>query len=65
MKITYPVVQHLVLRLHARHEGVLGQVIAAAAVLLIGTLDLLLESLDVRRKQSIQLEGGALFNREC
>lgn len=60
----YLVVQHLVLRLHAGHEGILGQVVAATAVLLVGTLDLFLEGLDIRRQQSMQLEDGALFLRE-
>lgn len=62
--MTHLVVQHLILRLHAGHERILGEVIAATAVLLVGALDLFLKSLDIRRKQSMQLERGALFARE-
>lgn len=64
MKMTNLVVQHLILRLHARHESILGQVITTTAVLLVGALDLFVESLDIRREQSMQLERGALIARE-
>lgn len=54
------VVQHLVLLLEAGHEGVLGQVARAGAVLGIGALDLLVERLDVGGEQAMELERVAL-----
>lgn len=56
----YAVVKHLVLLLHARHEGVFGQGIRTAAVLVIGALDLVLESLDVLWQETMELEFIAL-----
>lgn len=52
----YLIVQDLILLLHGRHEGVLGQVIAADGVLLVSSLGLLLESLDALRQQACQVE---------
>lgn len=46
----YAVVKHIALFLHARHEGVVGEGIGAAAVLVIDALDLAFKSLDLRLK---------------
>lgn len=54
------VVQDIVLRLHTSHEGVLGQVICRAGVLLIGPLHLLVQRLDIGRQKAAQLEGLSL-----
>lgn len=53
MKMTHLVVQHLILRFHARHESILGQVIATTAILLVGAFDLFLKSLGIRWKESM------------
>lgn len=42
--------------LHACHEGVLGKVVGAAAVLVIGTLYLVLEGLDILWEKAMKLE---------
>lgn len=55
------VVQNIILGLHACHEGILSQVILAAAVLLVGSLDLIIKSLYIWRKQAVELEQRAFF----
>lgn len=59
--LTHLVVQNLILRLHARQESILSQVILSTAVLLVSTLNLLIQVLDIGRKQAMELEGCALF----
>jgi hypothetical protein len=63
-KFAYLVVQHLTLPFHTSHEGVLGQVIFPAAVLLVGSLHLLIKGLDIRREQSMELESRSLVIRK-
>lgn len=62
---SYFVVKHLVLLLHTCHECVFGKIAWARAVLGICALDLFIESLNIRRKQAMELEGVALFFGEC
>lgn len=49
-------IQNHVLLLHARHEGILRKIIRTGAVLLVRTLHLLLERLDVGGKQAVKSE---------
>lgn len=62
--VTRLVVQHLILRLHTRHEGILRQIIVSTAILLISTLDLFIEGLNIGREKAMQFESGALFARK-
>jgi hypothetical protein len=57
---TYFVIQHLILRLHACQEGILGQIIGATGILFIGPLHLLFQGLDIRRQESVQSKFLAL-----
>lgn len=63
--ISYSVVEDLVLLLHTRHEGVLGEVVRTRAVLGICALDLLIEGLNIGRKKAMKLECIAFFFGEC
>lgn len=58
---TYPIVQHVVLFLHTRHERILGQVVGPRAVLRVRALDLLLKRLHIGRQQAVQFECVALL----
>lgn len=60
-RATYAVVQDFILLFHARHKGVLGQIIGPRAVLRIGALDLLIEGLYMRRKKSLETKCLALL----
>lgn len=60
----YFVVENLILILHTGHEGVLRQSTSTTAILLICTCDLLLQSLHIRRKQSIEFESFPFLGRE-
>ena len=62
---TYSEIQNLILISQTRHEGVLGQSILPSRVLLIGSLDLLIQSLNILGQQSSQFELLPLFRREC
>lgn len=57
----YLVVKNLILRLHTSHKRVLSQIIISTAILLVGPLNLLLEGLNVGRKQTMKLECFALL----
>lgn len=57
----YSIIQNRILRLHARHEGVLGQIIRSTAVLLIRAMHLLIQRLDVRRQETVQSERLSLI----
>lgn len=57
----YLVVKHFVLRPHARQEGVLGQVILPAAILLISSVHLFIQGLDVGWEEADELEGLPLI----
>lgn len=59
------VVEYFILILHTRHERILRQGIVAAAVLLVRTIDLLFQRLDIGRKKTIELEVLPFVRREC
>jgi hypothetical protein len=50
---------------HAGHEGVLGERILAAGVLLVGTSDLFVQGLDVDREKAMEVERVTLTSCEC
>ena len=62
--MAYSIVQHLILLLQARHEGVLRKVVWSGRVLGVCALDLLVEGLDVGGEVAMKLKGIALFLRK-
>ncbi len=55
------VVQDDILLFHARHKRVLGQVIGSTPVLLVGSADLFVQSLDIGWQQPAELEFAAFI----
>lgn len=60
----YFVVQHLVLHSQASYERVLREAIRPTTILLIGPRNLLVQRLDIRRQEAMQLELVALAVRK-
>lgn len=57
----YLIVQHLILHLQPSHERVLREAVRPAAILLVGPRDLLIQRLDIRGQEAVQLEFLALI----
>jgi ABC-type oligopeptide transport system ATPase subunit len=61
-----PVEEHLVRVLQVAQEDMAGQIVLLALVRLIGTLDLCVQSLDMRRQKALQSKLAALFlSKRC
>ena len=63
--VPYTIVQDPILVLEGSHQGILGQCIRSALVLLIGTRDLLLNGLDDGRQEADEIEPAALVFGEA
>ena len=61
---THLKIQNLILLLHARQEGILGQVITLCTILFIRPLHLLLQRLHALREQAMQTELATLLGCE-
>src|SRR5271170_4418252 len=59
------VIENMVLLGHGGHESVLGHVRGACAVLVVRTLGLFVEGLDIGRKQAVETEAMALVFTEA
>lgn len=62
-KHAYLIKQDLILLLHTRHEGILGQIIRHTRILLIRPLGLLLQTLNPLRQQTRQIKLASLLGR--
>jgi hypothetical protein len=62
---TYLVVENSVLLFHTGHESVLGERFMSTAVLLIGSFNLILQTLYIGWKKSMKFEGFPLFVGKC
>lgn len=60
-KAAHPKVKDLILLVHARHEGILGKRIPPCRILFIGSFNLFVQSLDVRREEAMEIKCLSLF----
>jgi hypothetical protein len=64
MRLQESIIQHLILRLHTRHECIFREVIGPAGILLVGARYLFVEGLDVWGQEPVQGEFLALVRWE-